>query len=274
MTARAIETRSEQLLAEFEDGVATLTMNRPERRNALTDEMLEALAGALGWCEADPAVRCIVLTGADGAFCAGGDVKSFAEGSGANPATPAHEAIELQQRLQRGTAGRLAQMPKPTIACVDGAAAGAGLGLALSCDFRVASERAVLVTAFARVGLCGDYGVTWFLTRMLGRSRALELMFFSERIDGRRAEQLGLVDRFTGEKHALVEAQRVAKVLAAGPAVAQHAIKRLVDQALDADLLSCMDLEVIESTRCAATEDHAAAVAAFAEHKAPMFHGR
>lgn len=295
--SRVLDTGTGELLAEIDQGVAVVTLNRPARRNALTDSMLEALAAVLAVCEADREVGCIVITGAGGAFCAGGDVKTFAaeatEAAEAAKVTEAAEAVEMaevpaeraarpplqerieqQRRLQRATAGRLHAMAKPTIACVDGAAAGAGLGLALACDLRIASESAVFVTAFARVGLSGDYGVTWFLPRMLGTAKAMELLLFSPRMTAGQAAQAGLVNRVVPAGEALKAALEWGRTLAAGPAVALSAIKGNVRRAAEADLLTCMDLEVTEIMRCAETADHAAAVTAFAGKQPPIFQGR
>ncbi|MGH9301018.1 MAG: enoyl-CoA hydratase-related protein, partial [Acidimicrobiales bacterium] len=178
-----LDTGTEDLLGEVDDGVATLTMNRPERRNALSNAMLSALDRVLAEVEIDDAVGCVVLTGAGGAFCAGGDVKAMAEGSseGAGgggsrgPGGGIDAAIHRQRLSQRATSGRLWQMPKPTIAAIPGPAAGAGLSLALACDLRYAAEGAVFTTAFAKVAFAGDYGGTWFLTRLVGSGKAREL---------------------------------------------------------------------------------------------------
>lgn len=272
MTRRVLDTGTDELLAEIDEGVAVLTMNRPERRNAVTDVMLSALAAALVECEADREVGCVVLTGAAGAFCAGGDVKGFAARDKGE--MPPQERIERQRRLQRATAGRLHAMPKPTIACVEGAAAGAGLGLALACDLRIASEPSVFVTAFARVGLSGDYGATWFLTRMLGTSKALELLWLSPRMTAAQASEAGLVNRVVPAGDALAATLEQARALATGPAVALAAIKGNVLRAVDGDLLTCMDLEVNEMVRCAETDDHAAASQAFVAKETPVFRGR
>jgi 2-(1,2-epoxy-1,2-dihydrophenyl)acetyl-CoA isomerase len=265
-----IETHTPDLLAESSDGVLVVTLNRPSRRNALSDDMLDGLSSVLAEAERDPAVRCVVLTGAAGAFSAGGDVKTF----GVADDVPSHEKAEAQRLRQRATTGRLYDMAKPTIACIDGAAAGAGLGLALACDLRVASESSVLLTAFAGVGLSGDYGVTWFLTRLLGKAQALELMWLPERIPAATALEYRLVNRVVPDGEAMSAALSLAGRLAAGPAVALRAIKGNVNRAVDGDLLTCMDLEVTESRRCAATADHLAAVAAFAAKQTPVFEGR
>src|SRR6201995_4955893 len=193
----AIETGTEDLRAEIDSGVAVITMNRPERRNAFSQAMVSALGAVLGQVETDEAVGCVVLTGAGGAFCAGGDVKSMAapaadRGNGAGPSLDAR--IHRQRRTQRATSGRLGSMPKPTIAAIGGPAAGAGLSLALACDLRYAVPGAVLTTAFARVAFAGDYGGTWFLTRLVGSGKAKKLYYFSDRLTAEDARQLGIVN--------------------------------------------------------------------------------
>ena len=159
-----IETGTEHLLATEEGGVAVLTMNRPERRNALSGEMLDGMARALEYAERSAQVRCIVLTGAGGGFCAGGDVKGMAAGGGGGAGPTLDERIHAQRLSQRNTAGRIYMMPKPVIAMLTGPAAGAGLSLALACDMRVMADPAVITTAFAKVGFSGDYGGTFFLS--------------------------------------------------------------------------------------------------------------
>src|SRR5262249_29540533 len=155
------------------DGVAVLTMNRPERRNALSPAMLEALSRTFAQAEADDEVGCVVLTGAGGAFCAGGDGKGFSEGVG-QAAPPDEQRLLRQRMIHQATAGRLWRMPKPTVAILPGAAAGAGLSLALACDLRYAADTAVMATAFANVGLAGDFGGTWFMSRLIGSAKARE----------------------------------------------------------------------------------------------------
>ena len=179
-----LDTGTDELLARVQDGVAVLTLNLPERRNVLTEPMLTALAATLRAVEADDDVGCVVLTGAGGAFCAGGDVKAMAEED--DPTTPRGRSTRASSASGRATARPRAGCTgcPPTIAALPGAAAGAGLALALACDLRYAAQDAVLTTAFARVGFAGDYGGTWFLTRLVGpRQGARALYFFSERLD-------------------------------------------------------------------------------------------
>ena len=190
MTSSAtIDTGTPDLLATSERGILTLTLNRPDARNAMTSAMIVALGDQLARAETDEAVRCIVLTGAGKGFCAGGDVKSMAEADEASRPT-AEKTIHLQKLAQRATAGKLFSIPKPTIASINGAAAGAGFALALACDLRIMATGAVLTSAFGRVGLPGDFGGSYFLTQLVGVAKARELYFLSDRVDAEQALQL------------------------------------------------------------------------------------
>src|SRR3954454_6467287 len=227
-----IDTGTDHLLARVDDGVAVLTMNRPERRNALSGAMLDAMAHVLAAVEVDDDVRCIVLTGAGGAFCAGGDVKGMAGegGGGGGGARPSFDTAVHRQRLnQRAISGRLYEMPKPTIAALPGAAARAGPPVAAAAagrsgraagDLRDAVAPAVLTTACARVGFAGDYGGTWFLTRLVGSGKARELYSFSERLSAEDAADLGIVNAVFSPADLETETLRLAKRLADGPRVA------------------------------------------------------
>ncbi len=269
----AIETGTEDLLVRIEDGVAVLTMNRPARRNALSPAMLGALGTALEEAEVNDDVACVVLTGAGGAFCAGGDVKAMAESTGSSLDYDA--LVAVQRRSQRATSGRLHAMPKPTIAALPGAAAGAGLALALACDLRIAARGAVLTTAFARVGLAGDYGGTWFLSRLVGTARARELYFLSERLSAEEAERLGIVNRVVDDERLEEETLALATRLVAGPHVALAYMKENLNRAENGDELGeCMDLEATHHLRTALTEDHREAAVAFAEKRQPTFRGQ
>jgi 2-(1,2-epoxy-1,2-dihydrophenyl)acetyl-CoA isomerase len=188
-------TGTDHLLAALEGGVLTLTMNRPEARNAMSGEMNAALGAALAKAELDPEVRCIVLTGAGKGFCAGGDVKGMnARNIGGGRETTIDEAIHTQRVNQRATSGKLYTIPKPTLAALPGAAAGAGLALALACDMRIMSRSAIMTTAFARVGFSGDYGGTFFLSQLVGQAKARQLYFLSERVSADEALALGLTN--------------------------------------------------------------------------------
>ncbi len=278
MTQRRIETGTNDLLGSIEEGVATLTMNRPERRNALSGAMLSALSAALAECESDPDVAVIVLTGAGGGFCAGGDVKGMAEGSGGGSTARAGADIDSRihaQRLsQRATAGKLYKIPKPTIASLPGAAAGAGLSLALACDLRIAAENAVLTTAFARVGFSGDYGGTYFLTQLVGSAKARELYFLSERVDAKEALRLGLVNWVVPADKLEAETAKLAHRLANGPRVAYRYMKENLNRAAAGEWDDCLDLEATHHVHSGQTEDHREAARAFVEKREPVFKGR
>jgi 2-(1,2-epoxy-1,2-dihydrophenyl)acetyl-CoA isomerase len=276
--SRVIDTGTEHLQARVEDGVAVLTMNRPERRNALSGEMLGGMALALADAELASDVACLVLTGAGGAFCAGGDVKGMAEqratgGSGKGPGLD--ERIHSQRVSQRATAGRIYRMPKPVIASLPGAAAGAGLSLALACDLRIAAENALLTTAFAKVGFSGDYGGTFFLTQLVGAAKARELYFLSERLDAKEAERVGLVNRVVPAAALEEETLALARQLAQGPTVAYRYMKENIHRALEgAPLEDCLDLEATHHVHTGLTEDHREAARAFVEKRTPTLKGR
>ncbi|MEE2703422.1 MAG: enoyl-CoA hydratase-related protein [Myxococcota bacterium] len=274
--SRTIETGTDHLHARVEERVAILTMNRPERRNALSGEMLAGLALALNEAETATDVGCIVLTGAGGAFCAGGDVKGMDEGNRSRNTAPVpiDARIHGQRLSQRNTAGRIYEMPKPVVGSIPGAAAGAGLSLALACDLRIASEKALLVTAFARVGFSGDYGGTWFLTKLVGPAKARELYYLSERIDAKQAEQLGLVNRVVAESALEEQTLELARRLAKGPTVAYRYMKENINRAVSGDFGDCMDLEATHHVHTGLTEDHREATRAFVEKREPTFKGR
>jgi 2-(1,2-epoxy-1,2-dihydrophenyl)acetyl-CoA isomerase len=275
MSKRTLETHTTDLLAEAEDGIAILTMNRPERRNALSRAMLTALADTLEACATDPEIACVVLTGAGGAFCAAGDVKGMAESGGAVSATAGiDELIHLQRISQRATAGRLYKMPKPTIAAIPGAAAGAGLSLALACDLRIAAQTAVMTTAFARVGFSGDYGGTYFLTRLVGSAKARELYFLSDRIDMAEAHRLGLVNWVVEPDRLGARTLELARRLASGPRVAYRYMKENLNRAVAGEVDDCLDLEATHHIHTGLTEDHREAARAFVQKREPVFKGR
>ena len=259
-----------ELLVRLEAGVLTLTMNRPERRNALTAGMGMALVQAVNFGAAEPEVRAIVLTGAGAAFCAGGDVKNMAAQQ--RPPTPEER---IQSLVVRAEASRLlATVPKPTIAILPGAAAGAGLALALSCDFRLAAAGAKLTTAFAKVGLSGDYGMSWLLTHLVGPGRARELLMFSPILTAAEARDLGLLTRVWADEQLASEAAAFVRQLAQGASVALGNIKRNVNAATTVDFAASIESEAIQQARCMTTDDHREASQAFVEKRPPAFKGR
>ncbi len=269
---------SEHLVETFEGGIATLTMNRPEARNAMSGEMMAAMSEAVPRLASDPEVRCVVLTGAGNAFCAGGDVKGFAArnagaggGRGRGPSIE-QAAYGLRQGME--VSRQLHEMPKPTLAVIPGACAGAGLSLALACDLRVAVSDAKLTTAFARIGASGDYGGSWFLPRLVGAAKARELYFLSDVISGEEAAELGLVNHAWPREAFEARAAELAARLAASPTVALGFMKRNLNAADHAALPDVLDLEADHMTRSMRTEDHKAAAQAFVDKRPPQFSGR
>jgi 2-(1,2-epoxy-1,2-dihydrophenyl)acetyl-CoA isomerase len=269
-----LDTGTDDLLAEVDDGVAVLTMNRPHRRNAMSQAMMAAMDRVLGDLEVDDMVGCVVLTGAGGAFCAGGDVKAMAERPAGEREQTVDAIIHRQRLMQRATSGRLWHMPKPTIAAIGGPAAGAGLSLALACDLRYAVESAILTTAFARVGFSGDYGGTWFLTRLVGSAMAKELYYFSDRLSAVDAQRLGIVNAVFPAADFDVEVRQRARRLAAGPRLAYRYMKENLNRAVDGELGECMDIEATHHVHTGFTQDHREAAKAFVERREPRFTGR
>ena len=272
MTSRQLDTGTDELVGRIDGHVAVLTFNRPERRNALSDGMYDGFERALPAVAADPDVRVLLLTGAGGAFCAGGDVQQMTKRNAAAP-VPLEARIEFLRRRQRMISLAIRQLPTPVVAALPGAAAGAGLSIALAADIRVAAERAVLVTAFSTVGASGDFGGSWFLTRLLGEAKAKELYFFSPRLSAADGQALGLLNEVLADEGFEQAALDYCHRLAARPPIALRYIKENINRALDVDLATALDAEAPAMTRTMSTQDHAEAAAAFMEKREPVFRG-
>jgi 2-(1,2-epoxy-1,2-dihydrophenyl)acetyl-CoA isomerase len=258
-------TGTDAVVAALDRGVLTLTLSRPDARNALSLEMLDGLARALDSAHDDEDVRVVVLTGAGGSFCAGGDVKSLARGDSIfGPAADPEGRAARHIAAQRGTSVRLWDFPKPTLALVNGPAVGAGLALALACDLRYAAASAVLRTGFVPAGLAGDFGCTWLLTALVGPARAKDLLYFSPTLTAARARDLGLVEEVFPDDSFAEEGLTRARRLAALPPMAVRAVASHVNRALQGDLAECSDAEVRWHVRLVDTPEHREAVAAVA----------
>ncbi len=267
---RNIETGSEQLLCRLEDRVAVVTLNRPAARNALTWELKSALIELVPRLGADPAVGCLLLTGAGGAFCSGGDTKNMArEGK-----PPSPEERKRILRWEHALPEAIHRLEKPVVAALPGPAAGAGFSIALSCDIRIAAESAFVTTAYARLGLSGDYGGSWFLTQLVGTAKARELFFTGRRVDAQECERLGIVNRVVPDADLEKESMALARQIAAGPPIALRYMKENLNRALHEDLQSCLEVEAERMVQSAQTEDYVEAVTAFQEKRAPEFKGR
>src|SRR6202048_1457396 len=229
-----------ELLETVEDGIATLTFNRPERLNALSTPIMEGLLHGLPRLAGDPTVKVIVLTGAGRAFCAGGDVKSMAA-DGRERRSVAEATAHLRSRME--VSRILHELPKPTIAMINGPAAGAGLAFALACDLRIAGASARLVTAFVKVGLSGDFGGSFFMTRLVGTAKAREPYFTGRSVDTKEALSLGLVKRVVPDDQLADATMELARSLAQGPQIALSLMKRNMNCAESSGLAELLDLE-------------------------------
>lgn len=268
---RSVDTGTDQLLCSVTDHVATLCFNRPEKRNALGDIVTPALREMLLVLEADPEVRVIVLTGEGKAFCAGGDVKGM--GGGAPGDRSLDDKIRALQHRQQALTLRLHELPKPTIAALPGAAAGAGMSIALACDIRIGAASAFFAPGFAAIGLSGDYGGSWQLTRIVGPARAKEIYFTGRRIHAQEALALGLLNQVVADEELTSRTAELAFQIAAGPPLAIRYMKQNINRATESDFKTCLDWEADRLVRSAQTEDHREAVRAFIEKRAPVFRG-
>jgi 2-(1,2-epoxy-1,2-dihydrophenyl)acetyl-CoA isomerase len=268
-------------------GVALITLNRPESLNAMGGQLMPMLSDFLRQASHDREVRCVVLTGAGRAFCAGGDVKGMAAGrdtvlnaqaGGAN-GTPASAAagfyagVENLRASQRATSLVLHTMPKPTIAMVNGHAVGAGLSLALACDIRVASDRAKLGTIFRNVGFSGDFGGSYFLQKLVGVGKARELYFTGEILDAQEALRIGMVNRVAEHDRLEEETMKLAEQIAAGPTLAFARMKENFNRGENCDAATALDMEALNMSLSGQTNDHREAAKAFVEKRAPTFTG-
>jgi enoyl-CoA hydratase/carnithine racemase len=273
-TATAIDTGTNELLCDIRERVAVITLNRPEARNSLSDHLTPALRTMIRICGENPDVGALLITGAGTAFCSGGDVKGM--GANRKQATldmPFDERVADLQERQRLLTGALVAVRKPTIAALPGPAAGAGLAIAMACDIRIAAQSAFISTGYLRVGLSGDYGIAWLLTRLVGTARARELMFTADKMDAARAEAIGLFNRVVPDDKLQDEAFALARGMAQGPTLALRYMKDNLDEALAFDFATARDHEAERLIRTTMTADHREAVQAFIEKRKPNFKG-
>jgi enoyl-CoA hydratase/carnithine racemase len=262
---------SDPVRLDIEDGVATITLNRPENRNALNAEMANAIVDAVDEVETTEGVRCLVLTGTEGTFCAGGDIKSMAERQGSS--TDLNEAVETVQLVLSRAIQRIAEFHLPTIAKIDGVAYGAGGNLAIAPDVTVASADSKISFGFRQVGLAIDTGTSYLLPRQVGSSKAKELVFTGELLDAEAAEDLGLFNTvFEGEfeEHAAAFIDHIAT----GPTVALKTSKQLIEQGFSTSLKDALDNEAVAQAVVFDSHDHAEGATAFLEGREPKFEGR
>ncbi len=264
------ETGTPEILCEVRDRVAKIVFNRPEAKNALTMDMKEAVYCLVRDLEDDPSVGCFLLTGEGTAFSAGGDTKRMKQ----EGKPPVMEDRQRQLRWEHELPRMLHQSSKPSIAALPGAAAGAAASIALSCDLRIASEKGFILMSFAKLGLSGDYGGSWFLTHLVGPAKAREIYFTSERIDAQTCLDLGIFNRVVPAEKLQDEAFALAAQIASGPPIALRWMKANLNRALVEDLDTCLRYEADRMVRGALTDDYLEAVSAFAEKRKPDFKGK
>jgi enoyl-CoA hydratase/carnithine racemase len=259
------------LLYEVKDAVATLTLNRPERLNALGDTLREDFHDAVLRASADPEVRVMIVTGAGKGFCSGGDVKAMNEAKEARAERPVLDKVApLRDRVLLA----MRDAPQPIIAAVNGAAAGAGMNLALGCDIRLASTAARFGETFVKRGLHPDWGGTYFLPRLVGMAKAAELIFTGEMIDAAEALRLGLVSAVYPPEELLPAAHDLARRIAAGPPITIRLAKRALYHGEGTDLRGGLEFETFAQNICFETEDAREGIRAFVEKRPPQFKGR
>jgi 2-(1,2-epoxy-1,2-dihydrophenyl)acetyl-CoA isomerase len=261
---------SDVLLVDRTDGVATLTMNRPESMNSLSVALKEALRDTLAEVAADPSVRAVVLTGTGRGFCVGQDLREHVALLQANDPSPLSTVEDHYNPITLSLAG----MGKPTIAAINGTAAGAGAGLTFACDFRIAANTVSFLLAFANVGLTLDSGVSWTLPRLIGTARATALALLAEPFSAQHALEMGLLNAVVEPDHLMRTAQELAARLAAGPTLAYAAIKSSIAYAATAPLDLALAKEGELQRALGASEDHRNATAAFVAKQQPVFVGR
>ena len=266
---------SDTVLYSVDGAVATITLNRPESLNAMNPEMLDTMFKVGQQAAEDPAIRAVVITGNGRAFSAGGDVKAMAQpaGDGTSSGAPVLSGVD-NLRQQEEISRLLAEMPKPTIAAINGVAAGAGLSVALSADLRVASDQARFTTAFAKVGFSGDFGGTWLLQRLVGLMKAKELYFMSDVFDASKALELGLVTKVVPHDSLMDETMALARKLAAGPTLAYGRIKDNFNYGATNTFADTLTREAQNMIASGQTADHKNAARAFVEKAEPVFEGR
>ena len=264
--------KTDDVLFSTENRVLTITLNIPEKLNPVGDTMSFPIIERLESAISDRNIGAIVLTGAGRAFCAGGDVSNMGDRQSDGPRTY-EESVDHQRRRHRFPL-LLHTMPKVTIAAVNGHAVGAGLGLALSCDLRIASAKAKFGTAFANVGLGGDFGTTWQLTRLLGEAKAKELFFLPDIFEADEALRLGLVNRVVPPETFQDTVREIAERIAQGPQVSYRWMKENVNLSSMVDFKTMLEREAVTHLRCGQTADHKEGVEAFMQKRKPVFHGQ
>ncbi|MEU9194418.1 enoyl-CoA hydratase/isomerase family protein [Streptomyces hundungensis] len=265
---------ADTVLYEVSDGLATITINRPEAMNAMNTEAKVALREAVRAAAADPAVRAVLLTATGRAFCVGQDLKEHVASLTADREAGTGQTMSTVREHYNPILTALTEMPKPVVAGVNGVAAGAGLGFALAADYRVVADTAAFNTSFAGVALTADSGVSWTLPRLIGQSRAADLLLFPRSVSASEAYEIGLVNKVVPADELAAAALAVARTLADGPTVAYGALKASLAYGAGHTLAEALEKEDELQAKAGASEDHAIAVAAFLAKEKPKYVGR
>jgi 2-(1,2-epoxy-1,2-dihydrophenyl)acetyl-CoA isomerase len=263
--------KGDEIILEREGGVAILTLNRPEKLNAMTIHMWQKLPELIGKVRTDDSVKVLIITGVGKGFCAGSDANSLAS------RIAGEKVMEGPKDITAPLGSEvlcLATFHKPTIAALNGVAAGAGISIALACDIRIASDQARFVLAWVSMGLVPDGGATYFLTRLVGPSKALEIALTGGSVDAQEAKRLGLVNRTVPLAQLMEATKELATTIAQGPPIAIQLIKKGIYRGLTHDLESQLDFESYAQSICRGTKDHKEGVKAFMEKRKPEFKGR
>jgi enoyl-CoA hydratase/carnithine racemase len=261
---------SEQLRFEVDQGIATITLDRPDKLNAFTDEMAEKWLAALEECRTNPEVLVVVITGTGRAFTTGGDVDKFTASAAQTPASIKHRVSEGIQRLPR----KMAEIDKPIIAALNGLATAGGLDIALACDIRFAAESARFAETYVRMGLIPGVGGAYLLPRIVGMSKALEMFWTGDWLDARDAEKIGLVNKVFPDAELMEGTYSFARRIADGPPLAVQLIKRVMRFGIDKDLATAHEIVAANLPLVRTSEDHLEAIDAFKEKRTPKFTGR
>lgn len=262
-----------QVIVEVKDGVGTITLNRPEALNALSEEMTKGMIDAAGRLERDASVRCVLLKGAGDHFMAGGDVKGFHEQLKADQARHA-AGLEWRVNMMHAIVYSFRRMKKPTVVSVQGAAAGFGLSLMMATDLAIAADDAFFTLAYANIGFSADGGATYWLPRLVGTRKALEIAYLAERFDAHKAKELGIVNFVVPRASLALETDKLAQRLANGPTFAYGEVKALMHDSLETGFDAQLHREAEAIARCAASADHLEGVSAFVEKRKPAFKGK
>ena len=262
---------TDSLLVENKNNVLIITMNRPESRNALSSEMLDSLLENLILASKNDNLKALILTGAGSAFCSGGDIKGMAD-NGYDQSAIHEKSVSLRRFME--SSRLLHEMAIPTIAIIPGAAAGAGFSLALACDLRIASDNAKFTTAFVRVGFSGDFGGSYYLTKIVGTAKARELYYLGNILKANEALNLGIINKLVSQDNLKSESDNLIKYFNNAPPIALRYMKKNMNIAEKGDLKASLDAEALHHTICGNTEDHKNAAKAFLEKKNPVFIGR